>query len=728
MKERLQALPLAFKLACAITALALTIAVGLTGLLMAARLRSGEQRLAERTVAYGKLASKQLEPAVAFNDTETAREVFQALMLDRDVVGLAVYDGAGTLLASAGDCRADPSGVSAGSARLRIDSERMTAKVPVSPKEGGQGVVVVEISTSVLAAARAEMIRTGAEVAAAGLLVGLFGAWLIGRSFSGRLGRLSQAAEAISRGELSGGAIGDATQDEIGKLGRAFDVMRDRLREMVDLAAEQAAEEQRRLDELVQERTAELGARNREMRFLLDHLGQGILSVDRSGRLGDEHSRALVDWFGAPVPGELLWSYLGELPVAPALEVGWSAILDDVLPLELAIDQLPKTFTKAGRTYEMIVSPAHDTGGGAGRFIVFFSDVTASVAQAWAVAGQRDLAGALASLAKDRSGCLAQLAEAEHLVNTVTDAAELSVELKRALHTLKGNAAMLGFESVAQRCHRLEAYIADTDELPTAADRLELRQAWASVYGPLEALCADRKAHVEVERGLFTDLRRAVEAGLPKSVILERLRAMTYEPVGQRLTRFDAWVSASATVYGKPAPCIEIDDGGIRFDGQTWEPFWSAAVHLIRNAVAHGIETPEERSARSKPPVGRLRVRCEASGDTLTISFADDGRGIDWSRIREVARERGLPLSTQKGLVEALFSDGFTTRNEADELSGRGQGLGAAREAVRALGGNIDIVSQLGAGTLVRLSFSLAVVGETIAVPRRSVESQEKCA
>jgi two-component system chemotaxis sensor kinase CheA len=709
-------LSIGFKLACGITALALTITVSLTALLSTERLRAAEAQLEQKTIAYGRLASRELQAAVAFDDTETAREVFDALRLDREVVGVALYDRDGQLLASAGDSRAAPEGASASSAMLRRDRERMTVVAPVIPKEGGRGTVVVELSVAALTTARAEMLETGAAVAAGGLVLGLLGAWIIGRSLRRRLSRLSEAAAAISRGNLFDKPIEDTTRDEVGRLGEAFDGMRVRLADMVTQAARQAAEEQERLDELVRARTAELDERNHGMRFLLDHLGEGVVSVDAQGRLGEEHSRAVVDWFGPPTPGDHLWRYLGDLDIASALEIGWGAITDGFLPLELALDQLPKRVVHGGRIYEMVVSPVQKGDGAVDRFIVFFSDVTAAAVEARAVAGQRDLATALAGLAKDRSGFLAQMEEADHLVQQITSAEQLTPELKRALHTLKGNAAILGFESLAERCHHMETFVSETDEVPPVADRLAAREAWLAVWQPVEALRADRDATVVVERADLSSLRRAIEAGQSKAKLLERVRAFTFEPAGKRLERLAEWVKRAASRYGKPEPRVEIDDGGLRFDEETWEPFWSACVHLVRNAVAHGIELPSERESRAKPSAGRLTLRCAVVRDRLVVTFADDGRGVDWARVRDSARERGLPASTHDDLVEALFHQGLSTRREADELSGRGEGLGAVREAVRALGGVVAIETERGARTEVSATFALGALGATIAV------------
>ena len=125
-------------------------------------------------------------------------------------------------------------------------------------------------------------------------------------------------------------------------------------------------------------------------------------------------------------------------------------------------------------------------------------------------------------------------------------------------------------------------------------------------------------------------------------------------------------------------------------------------VHLVRNAIDHGIETPEERARGGKAPVGRLLITTLREASAFTVSVQDDGRGIDWDRVRALASERGLPASTPEELFAALASDGLSTRAQASEISGRGVGLGAVRQACEGLGGTFDIQSEPGSGTTFR--------------------------
>ena len=155
-------------------------------------------------------------------------------------------------------------------------------------------------------------------------------------------------------------------------------------------------------------------------------------------------------------------------------------------------------------------------------------------------------------------------------------------------------------------------------------------------------------------------------------------------------------------------------------------------LHLVRNAVSHGIERPAERAAAGKPAEGTLSLRANASGDRIRIVVEDDGAGIDADAVAQRARALGLladdaPL-TDEQLLDVLCAPGFSTRDEADRTSGRGVGMDVVRSAVRALSGQLSVESTPGRGTCftIELPLSLMILdallvdvgGQRMAVPQ----------
>jgi two-component system chemotaxis sensor kinase CheA len=144
-------------------------------------------------------------------------------------------------------------------------------------------------------------------------------------------------------------------------------------------------------------------------------------------------------------------------------------------------------------------------------------------------------------------------------------------------------------------------------------------------------------------------------------------------------------------------------------------------MHLVRNAVSHGLETVEERVAKGKPPEGKITLRAATSGDNVLIEIADDGRGIDAERVAARARERGL-VSGDVRLDEALLlglicAPGFSTRDEADRISGRGVGMDVVCSTVEELGGTLTMATEKDGGTrfTIELPLTLAIADALIA-------------
>ncbi|HVO36276.1 MAG TPA: chemotaxis protein CheA [Gemmatimonadales bacterium] len=227
------------------------------------------------------------------------------------------------------------------------------------------------------------------------------------------------------------------------------------------------------------------------------------------------------------------------------------------------------------------------------------------------------------------------------------------------------------------------------------------------------------------------DVTRAVER-LSGSLQHEIIQARMV-PVWQVFDRFPRMVRDLARQMGRDV-AFRVEGKEIELDRAILDEIAEPLVHLLRNAVDHGIEPPAARAASGKPAVGQLVLAAVRERSSVAISVRDDGRGIDRAAVLRRSRELGLGDAgegiEQVGdelLFHLIAQAGFTTAEHVTDVSGRGVGIDAVASAVRALGGSVELQSEVGAGTTftVRLPATLAIVrallarvgGETYAVP-----------
>ena len=193
----------------------------------------------------------------------------------------------------------------------------------------------------------------------------------------------------------------------------------------------------------------------------------------------------------------------------------------------------------------------------------------------------------------------------------------------------------------------------------------------------------------------------------PIETLAPKVAAWRLEPTTNRLKRFRDQAIRLGRRLNKGNIRVETRSHNLRTEPAMWARFWSSLVHAIRNAVDHGLETPEERRAAGKPEFGKIFLATECRRDRFVVSIGDDGRGIDWQRIAELANEKGLPSDSREDLIAAMFFDGLSTNDEITETSGRGVGMAALHEACMDLGGNIEVKSEPGVGTTFEFVFPL---------------------
>lgn len=315
---------------------------------------------------------------------------------------------------------------------------------------------------------------------------------------------------------------------------------------------------------------------------------------------------------------------------------------------------------------------------------------------------------------------------ADTLDRLINEAGEISIIRSRI------DKEVLGFKATSndltESVHRLRSYLR---ELEIEADtqlqsRLTLLQEANEKFDPLEF---DRFTRLQeltrmmaesvndittIQNGLTANLGQA-EAALQQQTRMNRdlqqtLMGVRMLPFSQISERMDRIVRQTARELNKRVE-FTISGEKTEIDRSVLDKIGAPIEHLLRNAVAHGIERPSARKKQNKPESGKLHLKVSAQNEEIRIEIQDDGAGVDLAKVKEVATQRqliapGAEINDQQ-LMSVIFEPGFSTSSEVTQIAGRGVGLDVVRNEVSGLGGRIDVDSQSKQGT--RFSIYLPV-------------------
>lgn len=253
--------------------------------------------------------------------------------------------------------------------------------------------------------------------------------------------------------------------------------------------------------------------------------------------------------------------------------------------------------------------------------------------------------------------------------------------------------------------------IAKIDHLINMVGELVITQSMLSLVGErFEAGKLD-----QLRNGL-TQLERHTRE-LQESVMNIRML-----PVSFVFSRFPRLVHDLSTKLGKKIE-LKLIGEHTEVDKTVVELLADPLVHLVRNSLDHGIEMPQVRQAAGKPEIGTVTLQAYHRGGNIVIEVKDDGQGLDGTKLRAKAVEKGLisadAVLSERQLYELIFLPGFSTADKLTDISGRGVGMDVVRRNIQALGGNIEIVSELGKGSTfaIYLPLTLAILdGQSVAV------------
>jgi signal transduction histidine kinase/HAMP domain-containing protein len=468
--------------------------------------------------------------------------------------------------------------------------------------------------------------------------------------------------------------------------------------------------------------------KDKDMSSLLSALPFGVFYFDREGTISKQRSKATDTLFPSFSSFAKIESLIQKYKGLPESEVRDTVkiVVDEMLPFASATDLLPAKFTigvgATARIVNLSYRDQRSTDDKVDRVIVIAEDVTEKTFALRQNEYQTERVKRISVASTDIEGFREFSSEAmalyEGALNSLrapgialTSQEKVTEKIKRDLHSLKGLLGVYEFAQCASAVHQIESSLAAPNELDSQPDMLVnlllsqkefLRQSFeiSEILG-LKKNDSLRQYDISKIEGI-----RRTALQQKNTEIIDLVARLDQFPLSKVLGKYPAYCEKLAEQLGDKMVKVNFAPISSELANEEAQHLDAIFIHLLRNSLDHGIESVEERLEVQKPEAGSIALSCARGSDnSLTFTIEDDGRGIDGNRLSKKAVERGLwtdvvaAKATEEEKIRLIFASGFSTKEEASEISGRGVGMDAVREYLESVGGSINIDTKIGKGT-----------------------------
>ncbi|WP_196139306.1 ATP-binding protein [Aliikangiella sp. G2MR2-5] len=503
-----------------------------------------------------------------------------------------------------------------------------------------------------------------------------------------------------------------------------------RMREVIE-------EQNRNLEAKVKERTAELQKKNNDIATMMANLQQGIFTIMDGGVIHSEYSSHLEDIVETKqiANRNFMDVIFAQTSLGVDVKDQISTAIDSLLGMDammfdfnshLLVNEVTLGNNENGeKLVELDWVPIVNQNDEIEKILVTVRDVTELRALQSAAEEQKkelEIVGQILSVDRDKfdefiAGSYAFISDCRELIKSTKDK-DLSViaTLFRNMHTVKGNARTYGFNYITDSVHTVEHTY---DELRKIEDKsweqeflleeLDLAEKDINKY---EQIAREKLSGSGSSGGVKIDveninllLKSASSLDLSKSdsdvnqwindcyQCLSQTQGVTADKM---LSEVISSISSLAAELGKPEPKVNIDTGGIAIRNEIHNRLANVFMHVLRNAIDHGIESIEERKKNSKPESGNIDIKISADQDKIEFIVKDDGRGMALNKIYQSAVEKEIysdkaPRPSDNEIAQLIFSSGFSTAENVSEISGRGVGMDAVKQFLNEAGGDVEV-------------------------------------
>ena len=491
------------------------------------------------------------------------------------------------------------------------------------------------------------------------------------------------------------------------------------------------AEQNATLEKRVAERTAQLSQKTNDINAMLQNMKLGVSTVIPGNRIHPEYSNYLrtifcIDDVADKDLVESLFSKsnLGvdakeQVTTALAAILGEDAMMFDFNGHLLAREMRLTVDNGVNKVVQMDWSPILNEQGSVEKVLMITQDVTHLRELELASAKQKEELDIIAKIIRISVGKFNDFVESatgfmsanRRLIEThATRDTEAIAALFRNMHTIKGNARTFEFTHITDAAHRAEQTY---DQLRKSADvkwdpelmqtELDAVEAAIGRYITVNEDKLGRKGRASdllTTRGSFVSNEQLAQLrDMAATMANETMRAAVNNlgliPLQRLVSGSVDSLSSLAHELKKPTPTVDISNGDFSFNSQFAEALKSSFMHILRNSLDHGIESPEERRQAHKPMQGKVQFACTREGGHVQLHVSDDGRGLALHKLYEKGLAAGLfkpgEPASREAIAEVIFLSGLSTSERVTQVSGRGVGMEAVRTFLKEQGASIRI-------------------------------------
>ncbi len=531
----------------------------------------------------------------------------------------------------------------------------------------------------------------------------------IATSLIRRVSRISHATRLIADGDLQA-RVGPQGRDELGQLARSFDQMTDNVERLNKEIAQKNADltdVNQNLEKMVAERTVTINT-------ILDNVKFGFLLLGRDLRLREGFSKSCYDLLGSTLRAGTSFRELFSLEDHRSVALYEAFIeqaFEDDLPEEMTLRQIPTRLKIGERILLIQVTTVRDAGGVASLLFTITDGTTLEKAERENMRHKT-----LVRLLREMEAFRHYLDETRARLNLMRKFVRAGdqVKVRAELHTIKGNTAAFDLLDIAKLVHGIEdqAEIGlDSIDLIEKEFELFLQENYEILQINFADDSTDNRLVIEQKHldDIITYVNQPNSHDEIRSKVNDWVANMRHKPARVLIGALPEYGERLASRLDKSVD-ITIEGADVRMDPEVMRPVMHSLIHLVRNSIDHGLEFSHEREALHKPKRGSIRIHCTTTDDNWEITFTDDGRGINLGKVVQKALKNGhvteesLANMNREQKLGLIFLSGMSTSENITEISGRGVGMHAVRQAVEHAGGKIFVQTDEGQGTTIRLS------------------------